>query len=107
MDDIVARLRREGENAMRKHLSMGMHGLCAEAAHEIERCREIAYDEELKSKAMADEVRRLQRALTLSVPKAAAMIGALKEIANYCGANNDDAEPCREIARNVLRANGQ
>jgi hypothetical protein len=29
---LIERLRREGENSMRKHLSLGMHSLCAEAA---------------------------------------------------------------------------
>jgi uncharacterized protein (DUF1778 family) len=38
-DDIVARLRAEGENAMRQHLSLGMHKLCNDAADEIERLR--------------------------------------------------------------------
>ena len=37
--DIVTRLRAEGENAMRQHLSLGMHKLCAEAADEIARLR--------------------------------------------------------------------
>ena len=37
--DIVARLRTEGEDAMRKHLSLGMHALCTAAADEIERLR--------------------------------------------------------------------
>lgn len=37
--DIVEKLRAEGENAMRKHLSLGMHALCSEAADEIERLR--------------------------------------------------------------------
>ena len=35
-DDLVARLRSEGENALRKHTSLGMWGLCAEAAARIE-----------------------------------------------------------------------
>lgn len=39
MTDIVQRLRQEGEDAMRKHLSLGMHKLCEEAADEIERLR--------------------------------------------------------------------
>jgi hypothetical protein len=39
MTDIVERLRREGESAQSKHLSMGMWRLCAEAADEIERLR--------------------------------------------------------------------
>ena len=40
MDDIVKRLRKEGESALRKHLSLGMHDLCTEAANEIERLRD-------------------------------------------------------------------
>lgn len=40
-EDIVVRLRREGEDAMRRHLSLGMHGLCAEAADEIEKLRQM------------------------------------------------------------------
>lgn len=39
MTDIVDRLRAEGADAMHKHLSLGMHGLCADAANEIERLR--------------------------------------------------------------------
>lgn len=37
--DIVMRLRAEGEDAMRRHYSLGMWKLCAEAADEIERLR--------------------------------------------------------------------
>lgn len=37
MSEIVDRLRLQGENAMRQHLSLGMHKLCTEAADEIER----------------------------------------------------------------------
>lgn len=37
---------------MTKHLSLGMHNLMTEAADEIERCREIAFDEEQTSKAL-------------------------------------------------------
>lgn len=36
-DDLVARLRREGESAFHKHYSLGMWKLCAEAADEIDR----------------------------------------------------------------------
>lgn len=42
---LVERLRREGENAMRKHLSMGMWRLCQEAADEIEVLRSKLYGE--------------------------------------------------------------
>lgn len=46
--DIVERLRQEGEDAMRKHCSLEMWKLCAEAADEIERlrdfCRKVAQD---------------------------------------------------------------
>lgn len=42
--DIVERLRVNGENALRKHLSLGMHGLCTEAADEIERLRAALRD---------------------------------------------------------------
>ena len=41
MNDIVERLRLQGENAMRQHLSLGMHKLCEEAAAEIERLQSI------------------------------------------------------------------
>lgn len=47
MHELVSRLRREGENAMRRNLSLGMHALCAEAADEIERLSALlatAYD---------------------------------------------------------------
>jgi len=40
-EDIVLRLRREGENAFRKHHSLGMHKLCSEAADEIARLRRL------------------------------------------------------------------
>lgn len=40
MADIVERLRNEGRDAMAKHLSLGMHTLCSEAADEIERLRD-------------------------------------------------------------------
>lgn len=43
-DGLVYRLRREGENAMRQHLSMGMHKLCAEAADEIDRLTKLIHD---------------------------------------------------------------
>ncbi len=39
MSDIVERLRSEGENATRKHYSLGMWMLCSEAADEIETLR--------------------------------------------------------------------
>lgn len=32
IEGLIERLASEGENALRKNLSMGMHGLCAEAA---------------------------------------------------------------------------
>jgi hypothetical protein len=39
--DIIERLRGEGSDAMRKHLSLGMFNLCAEAADEIEHLRRM------------------------------------------------------------------
>lgn len=38
---LIERLRAEGEDAMRKHLSLGMWKLCAEAANEIERLTNV------------------------------------------------------------------
>jgi len=39
-EDIAVRLLREGENAQRKHLSLGMWQLCSDAAGEIYRLRD-------------------------------------------------------------------
>lgn len=39
MSPLVESLRTQGENALRRHLSLGMHKLCTEAADEIERLR--------------------------------------------------------------------
>ena len=41
MSDLVARLRWSGQDAMTKHLSLGMATLHAEAADEIERLRVV------------------------------------------------------------------
>lgn len=42
MADIVQRLRDQGVDAFARHYSLGMFKLCAEAADEIDRLRDIA-----------------------------------------------------------------
>ena len=44
MTDIVDRLRAEGKDALAKHASLGMYGLCSDAADEIERLRSSLAD---------------------------------------------------------------
>lgn len=41
VSNLIERLRGEGADAMRKHLSLGMWALCSEAADEIERLQKI------------------------------------------------------------------
>jgi hypothetical protein len=63
MTDILERLRAEGEDAMRKHLSMGMWKLCAEAAAEIERLRAQTNNAIGKQYDAEAEIERLRAAL--------------------------------------------
>lgn len=64
MSDLVRQLRKEGSDAMRKHLSMGMWSLCEQAADEIDR---------LRARAEAAEA-ALTRALDRA-PKDASVLG--------------------------------
>ncbi len=64
MTDIVKRLRAEGENAMRQHLSLGMHRLCALAADEIERLRGVVA--ELRTKGVQCACGKIDRPVYLN-----------------------------------------
>ena len=66
MSDIVERLRWSGQDAMTKHLSLGMHTLHTEAAAEIERLNElIAKGREINAEWLAENEHLRARVLAL------------------------------------------
>lgn len=86
-EDIVTRLRREGENAMRKHLSMGMWQLCAEAADVIEGLRserdtldvmaEVGFSQTMQKGATVEQFTAALRGIEIALARDGDIDGAM------------------------------
>ena len=58
--DLVKRLRAEGDSALRKHLSMGMAKLCAEAADALETCERKCAEQAHEINTMKLVIRKME-----------------------------------------------